>query len=127
MFVMPEDVIKYTEFPEVVERDPERLKVDIRRAEKEVFSLCGHKFDDSIRYPTLPDEVRDAIVLLAEYYALISMEDALLTGISSEELGSNKVSFKSSQKPDIRWLLEEYIQLEEIKPKGTTFFRMRSL
>jgi Protein of unknown function (DUF3199) len=125
--IKPMDVTAYTEFEEIKERNPSSLDVDIMRAESDVFKYCGHKFTDE-KYSPLPDEVRTAIILLAEYYALNSMDDASMVGYASEEANGVKYTFSSGKKPEIDNLLSDYVYVsEQDKTKGTAFFRMRRL
>lgn len=126
--IEPNDVISYSEFPEVQERTPERLKVDIMRAERDVFRRCGHKFTDKDKYPSFPEEAKMAITLLSEYYALISMEDAPMAGYASEEANGTRYTFTESKKPDVDDLLIDFIHApEQEKFTGNTFMRMRRL
>lgn len=73
-WVLPGDVMEYTDHPEVRDRDEGKLAADIMRAEMKVISLTHNHFDQKDEYgediyPVIPDQVRLAVILLAEAYA----------------------------------------------------------
>jgi len=68
-WVTPEEVREYTENPNVKERSDKRLELDILRAEQYVIRYTGNHFTDPDRFPELPQQVRLAVILLAEMYA----------------------------------------------------------
>lgn len=67
-WITPSDVIAYTTNELVFARSQIKLKVDILRAQEYVISLTNNTFSDE-EYPTLPENVRVALILLAELYA----------------------------------------------------------
>lgn len=68
-WITPRDVAIYSTNPAVQQRRPDRLAVDIARAEQYVIRYCGHAFNDAALYPTLPESVKTAVLLLSELYA----------------------------------------------------------
>lgn len=74
-WILPDDLREYTENQSVRERSDARLAVDIRRAETYVSQYCGHSFDGP-EYALLPEDVRIAALLTAEFYAQRSAAEA---------------------------------------------------
>lgn len=70
-WIKPEDVKGYSSYSEVTERRDEALVIDIARAEQYVISCCNNTFGDC---ETLPESVRIAVILLAEYYAFHAVD-----------------------------------------------------
>ena len=68
-WVTPQEVREYTEHAEVQNRTDERLAVDIMRAEQYVITYTRNDFSDPEKFPTIPDQVRLAVILIAEMYA----------------------------------------------------------
>jgi hypothetical protein len=74
-WITPADVKDYTEFPKVKERSDPKLQLDIVRAEQYIISKTNNKFDDDA-YPTIPEPVKLATILVAEFYANAAADDA---------------------------------------------------
>lgn len=74
-WITPADVKDYTEFPKVMVRPDPKLKLDIVRAEQYIISRTNNKFDDDT-YPTIPEPVKLATILVAEFYANAAADDA---------------------------------------------------
>jgi hypothetical protein len=70
------DVKDYTEFPKVKERPDPKLQLDIVRAEQYIISRTNNKFDDNVAYPMIPEPVKLATILVAEFYANTAADDA---------------------------------------------------
>ena len=68
-WVTPEEVKEYTENVKVKERPDEKLRWDIVRAEMYVIKYTGNRFNDDVKYPEIPDNVKLAVILLAEMYS----------------------------------------------------------
>jgi hypothetical protein len=64
----PADVKAYTDIKAVQNRSDNKLKIDISRAEKYVIKYTNNTFPDE-EYPTIPSDVHNAVILLAENYA----------------------------------------------------------
>ncbi|MCM1295972.1 MAG: DUF3199 family protein [Muribaculaceae bacterium] len=75
-WIVPSDVTDYTQNPEVQARTPARLRMDISRAEARIIKYCGHDFSNFEAYPCIPEDVRTAAILVAEYYAAVSEAEA---------------------------------------------------
>lgn len=73
-WVQPQEVKDYTEFQEVKDRDGKKLAIDIARAEHWVINYCNNRFDDAEKFPTIPEPVKTAVILLAEAYAHNAVE-----------------------------------------------------
>lgn len=70
----PADVKAYSDFQAVKNRDDEKLKVDITRAEQYIISYTNNRFDDEEKYPETPPELKTAVILVAEVYAYNAVE-----------------------------------------------------
>ena len=71
-WVTPEEVRDYTSYKEVKDRTDAQLAVDITKAEAYVIRYTKRKFDGigaDGSPEELPDEVKTAVILLAEMYA----------------------------------------------------------
>ena len=73
-WVTPEELKEYTEFEEVKNRADSKLKIDISRAESWVIDYCNNRFDDPEKYPDIPENVKTAVLLIAEAYAHNAVE-----------------------------------------------------
>ena len=73
-WVTPQEVQNWTERKGVKNRSAERLKVDIFRAENYVIAHTRNRFDNAEKYPTIPEAVRIAVMLLAEQFATTAAE-----------------------------------------------------
>ena len=74
-WITPADIKTYSEFPKVLARADDKLKSDIVRAEKYIIGKINNKFADDTDYPTIPEDVKLATIIVAEYYANIAAED----------------------------------------------------
>ena len=73
-WVTPEEVKDYSDRKSVKDRDDGKLVIDISRSEMYVISYTRNKFDDEVKYPVIPEPVKNAVVLLAETYAASGAE-----------------------------------------------------
>ena len=80
-WVTPAEVRAYSDRVDVQARSDARLAVDISRAEQYVITFTHNDFLDSTEYPTVPEAVKTAVILLAEAYAYNAV-------VSSKELKS---------------------------------------
>lgn len=125
--ITPEQVIEYTEFEAVENRQTDKLESDITQAEAELFNRCGHRFTDP-KYTPLPKEITLALIKLAEYYALINSDEAITKGYTSERLGDYSYTLANGMavnRPVIDLLIADYIV--KAIPKRPVTFRMRAL
>ena len=72
-WVTPQEVKAYTDIPEVQERSDSKLQTDISRAEKYVITYTHNDFSN---IDPIPDDVKTAVILLAENYAHSSVVSA---------------------------------------------------
>lgn len=74
-WILPADVKAYSEFPKVQARTDAKLTYDIVRAEQYIIGKTNNNFADNVLYPTIPDNVKLAVILVAEFYANTAAED----------------------------------------------------
>lgn len=109
-WVMPQDVIDWTERQAVKDRSAEKLTVDIFRAEQWVIAYTRNTFADSERWPTIPEPVRIATLILAEHYAAVAANLGTAGGGGA---------FKSERFDDYSYTLaDSNAQIEDLKLGG---------
>lgn len=91
-WVTPEEVKEYSEDKDVQSRSDIRLKFDIARAETLIIKYCNNEFTD---YDVIPDDVKMAVIILAEKYAYTSAK-VKKKGILSETFDDYSYSADSS-------------------------------
>lgn len=131
-WVKPEEVAAYTEYKQVQERTPARLSVDISRAEQYVISYTNNTFADAEKFPTIPEPVKTAVILLAEAYAYNAGADSTTGGkrLKSETYDDYSYTAESATFSiddvfaDVKPLLDPYC-IEETR--GGITLRMRKL
>lgn len=72
----PAEVIAYSDRPAVKTRADAKLAIDIGRAEQYIIAYTNNRFEDAIKYPTIPQPVKTATILAAEAYANNAVEGA---------------------------------------------------
>ncbi len=74
-WVTPEEIKEYTDFEDVAARTDTKLRKDIARAEIYILSYTNNKelLDDKL-YPTVPEGVKTAVIILAEAYGHNAVE-----------------------------------------------------
>lgn len=135
--ITPQQLIDYTIFDDVKERDPRLLQMDIVEAQNDIFELTSVDFEDKEKYPSIPGVVEIACLKLSQYYALVNQDEASVEQMQSEKLGnysyqrqSEKTASGSYQstgfiKPNVRSLLSKWIK--DKHKNGTAQFRLRSI
>lgn len=122
------EIKDYTEFDVVKERcDNKKILHDILKAESEIFTVCGHKFEG---YESIPEEVKLVCIELTEYYALIAVDESIAKGYTSEKIGDYSYSMNSSgtlKKPVYLNLLKDYIKNDTSSISTRVKFRMRAI
>jgi len=113
-WVTPQEVKDYSENPRVTSRDDSRLKVDILRAEQRVIAITGNRFDDADEFPEIPLNVKTAVMLLAEMYAIgAAGADANSGNFRSESFDDYSYTLHDTESKidniDIEPLLADYI------------------
>lgn len=119
----PKEVRDYSSIRDVQNRTDPQLSFDITRAEQYVISRTSNDFSE---YEVIPQNVKTAVILLAEAYGYNS-------AIKSKEMKSetfDDYSYTAESKEielsglDIDTLLEDYVN---IKPKNGVTMRLRRL
>ncbi len=122
------EIKDYTEFDVVKERcDNKKILHDILKAELEIFTVCGHKFEE---YESIPEEVKLVCIELTEYYALIAVDESIAKGYTSEKIGDYSYSMNSNgtlKKPVYLNLLKDYIKNDTSSISTRVKFRMRAI
>lgn len=122
------EIKDYTEFDVVKERcDNKKILHDILKAESEIFTVCGHKFEE---YESIPEEVKLVCIELTEYYALIAVDESIAKGYTSEKIGDYSYSMNSNgtlKKPVYLNLLKDYIKNDTSTISTRVKFRMRAI
>ena len=122
-WVKPKEVRDYSEIKSVQGRTDARLVIDIARAEQYVISYTGNDFSE---YEEIPQNVKTAVILLAEAYGYNS-------AVSAKELKSETfddysytadTSLKSFDDIGLKPLLEDYMK---DKDNGSIVMRLRRL
>lgn len=110
-WIFPEDVKEYTELEDVKERDDNKLRFDIIRAEQRIIKITNNRFDNE-EYTELPESVRMAVILIAEAYAKNTVE-ATRRQIKSETFDDYSYTAESAvidlDGLNLEELLSEYI------------------
>lgn len=128
-WAMPEDVKLYTDFEDVLNRADIKLKKDISRAEIYVLSYTNNKdlLDNTI-YPDIPEEVKTAVIILAEAYGHNAVEKTKT--LKSETFDdysytaeSNSIDLNSVY-DEIATLLEDF---KKAKPNNLVNMSLRKL
>ncbi len=126
-WVTPDDVKAYSDIKFVQDRDDSKLAVDISIAEQKVISMTNNAFDDEEKYPTIPEPVRTAVILLAEAIANNAVVRSQEKRIKSESFDDYSYTVDSGlislDDLGILDLLSEYI----VESGGNTLFRIRKL
>ncbi len=92
-WVSPQQVKEYTDIGAVKERTDDKLKVDIARAEQYVINYTHNDFSATIYATSIPDEVKYAVILLAEAYANQAIISAKQSGTKISHGGANSETF----------------------------------
>lgn len=123
-----QEVADYTEFEAVKNRcQNNKILHDILKAESEIYTVCGHKFEE---YEIIPDEVKLVCIELTEYYALIAVDESLAKGYTSERIEGYSYTMKSDgtlQKPVYLNLLKAYIKPDVSSTSTKVKFKMRTI
>ena len=110
-WVTPDEVRDYTENPTVQARSETRLAFDVARAEAYVIRYCGQEFESGL----LPDNVRMAVILIAEQYAARAAAEATGASLLKSETNDDysytaKDTEASLADLNLGWLLDPYVK-----------------
>lgn len=87
---------RFTERTEVKNLTPLRTSVMINLAESKIIAYCHHDFSDDVKYPELPESVKNATYILAE--AFCYNDSRQTTGvIKSETYDDYSYTIESSE------------------------------
>lgn len=116
-WVMPQEVKDYSSFREVQEREDKKLSVDIMRAENYVIKYTHNKFEnkdkDGNELP-FPEDVKTAVILVAEAYAYNAVIKLNQGNIKSESFDDYSYTVSETSEIglaalDLESLLDNYI------------------
>lgn len=131
-WVTPQDVRDYSDRTRVLERTDAKLTIDISRAEQYVINYTHNRFEDSEKYPTVPEPVKTAVILIAEAYAAYATDFGAGAGTYKSE-SFDDYSYTAADTAyiignlDLASLLDEFIEAENGKVKNAVTMRMRKL
>lgn len=125
-WVTPKEVKDYTEHEKAKERADNKLKIDISRAEQYVIRYTNNRFDTG-QYPNIPEEVKNAVILIAEAYAYNASKDE--KKIKSETFDDYSYTLSDDSGPnldniDLGALLDDYVI---VLPKRSVTMSLRKL
>lgn len=123
-WVQPEEVKNYSELKQVQDRADERVRVDISRAEQYVITLTHNDFSEC---ENIPDEVKTAVIILAEAYgynASIKTQTLKSESLDDYSYTANDFTAIELEKLDIAALLDPYVVQA---PRNGLTVRMRKL
>ena len=122
-WVTPKEVREYSDIESVQKRSDKRLTIDISRSYKYVISYTNNDFSE---FEEIPQNVKIAVILLAEAYGYNSAISA--RNIKSETFDDYSYTTETStiglNDLEIKPLLEEYVK---VNPKNSITMRMRRL
>lgn len=128
MLIDAKQVEEYTEFDVVKKRCTSgKIKHDILKAQAEIFAVCGHKFET---YTSIPEEVKQVCVELAEYYAIVAGDESTVKGYVSERIEGYSYQVNSEgtiRKPVFLNMLKDYILTNKSSTSKKVRFRMGAL
>lgn len=104
-WITANDLSKFSNHKEVIETNSVRTTVLISIAESKIINYCNHDFSDTEKYPSIPEDVKNATLLLA---------DALIYNDNLQ----NNVSIKSQTFDDYSYTAEESAVLIDFDSLG---------
>ena len=131
-WVTPQEVRDYSDRARVIERTDTKLIIDISRAEQYVINYTHNRFEDSEKYPTVPEPIKTAVILIAEAYAAYAADFGTGMGTFKSE-SFDDYSYTAADTAyiinnlDLAPLLDEFIETENGKVKNAVVMRIRKL
>lgn len=126
-WITPKDVKDYTELPKVSARSDPKLLTDIIRAENYIIIRTNNKFDDAVKYPDLPPEIKLAAILVAEFYAN-KTTTAPTKQYQSESFKDYSYTIKTEEEGVDAVDIDSLIAIHILPPtKGTLNMKLRKL
>ena len=131
-WVLPQEVRDYSDHVEVQNRTDTKLATDIFRAEAKVISMTHNRFDQTNSdgeeiYPVIPDQVRLAVILLAEAYAFNVARKA---AVKKKSETFDDYAYEAAETTDIDMSgldLDELLSDYVISERGSVNLRMMAL
>lgn len=122
-WVMPQEVRDYSDIELISKRTDNRIAVDISRAEQYVIYHTNNDFSE---YEEIPQNVKTAVILLAEAYGYNSAVSAreMKSETYDEYSYTAENTVKDLKELGVEELLGEYIV---VKPKNGVTMRLRRL
>lgn len=128
-WVLPQEVRDYSDHAEVQNRNDTKLATDIFRAEAKVISMTHNRFDQTNSdgeevYPVIPEQVKLAVILLAEAYAYNVARKA---AVAKKSESFDDYSYEAAETTDIDMAgldLDELLSDYVITSRGNVSFRM---
>lgn len=125
MSITPENLKAYSTFEKVKERPDKLLKMDILEAETYVQKRIEKPLNE---YDPLPEKLRLALLKVAQFFALVNSDEAIVKGYKSEKISDYSYTLPDGTAmsiPDVSDLLDDYINKD--LQDGNVFLRMRPL
>lgn len=125
-WVKPEEVIEYSQSAKVKSRSVKQLAFDIARAERYVIFHTHNKFDGDEYLASIPDDVKMAVIILAEAYAkqAIIQKDGIMQSESFDDYSYTASSDTDlAEKLGLGLLLDDYV----LEKSGKVTMKLRKL
>ncbi|EAC7181131.1 DUF3199 family protein [Listeria monocytogenes] len=129
-YITPEELITYSDFDSVKERNEEKLVMDILEAEMDLQAALGKSLADirskNTKESGFPETLKLALLRLAQFRALYNTSESMQKGYSSEKIADYSYSLANGESinyPDISNLIADY-KVEKSTDKRKFQFRM---
>lgn len=108
-YITPQELIDFTPIDAIKNRSTTLLTYDILEATAEIDQICGHDFNDTTVYPSIPDAVKLAALKLSQYFSIVNSDESVIKAIKSQNIGDFSFSSDGVEKPSVMHLLRPYI------------------
>jgi hypothetical protein len=125
-WVTPDEVRDYSENSNVQKRTDVRLKMDITRAEQYVITYTRNDFSNAEKFPTIPENVHLAVILIAEQYA-IKAATIKSGAYKSETFDDYSYTLRETEAMFENLSLGSLLDEFKNEDKGTVTMKMRKL
>ncbi len=125
-WITPLELKAYSDQESVLNRPDEKLVWDITRAELYIINKSNNRFDDDEKYPEVPNEIKLATLLVAEYYANLAGNDKLYKTETFKDY-SYTMADDALGDIDIDSLIADHIVDESGVGSGTLRMKLRRL
>ena len=120
-WVTPDNVKEYSDLEDVLNRSEKKLKYDIQRAEAYIISFTNNSFSDDDYPGGVPEDVKLADVILAEYFA----HNKQNIGKKTSETFDDYAYTSSSSEIDVKTLGIETLLESHLRSKASEKLTMR--